>query len=346
MTLSLLPPPHKPLPVIVKTVRDELMSSWLKRIAKFYEAREDQLMSYMGISTSGPSRVIDFDPPAAVKARLAWCLHVTPRKIANHCHTISRWWRAPIIQHALPRLFCQRCAPRWREGVPADILPRSWFENWRLHCGICKRPFHLEYRTRPLSCMKVQHAPEVPQGLWQDAVAGSALFDNFTRAIPCALLPPDVVFHLLALPVSDVGRHATQRALYLIVPEARHPRFCSKVISKMLSTTNPYHRIALLAGLARFSGNPIICFRQIYEATTNRGQSIANDLLATLPDEIADQLRHPTPKSFSPNAERYGAQMVQLHQIRLKLSDNLRQINEASLNLRLYAAQHLYNSHI
>ena len=42
-------PPRKPLPVIVKPIVDELLSSWLDRTAQIYSASARAMLAHFGI---------------------------------------------------------------------------------------------------------------------------------------------------------------------------------------------------------------------------------------------------------------------------------------------------------
>src|SRR5579871_3181046 len=77
MTIALRVAPPKPLPIIVKPIVDELLSSWLRGTAHVYAVSAADVLAHFGILWPDPLRQADFAQSARIKARLAWGLHTT-----------------------------------------------------------------------------------------------------------------------------------------------------------------------------------------------------------------------------------------------------------------------------
>ncbi len=89
MTGQVTAPPRKPLPVIVKPIVDELLSSWLARTAHIYSASAQDILTHFGIDPPDSSRDIDFSQPPEVRARLAWGFRTTAARIHRAGHPVS-----------------------------------------------------------------------------------------------------------------------------------------------------------------------------------------------------------------------------------------------------------------
>ena len=80
MTVALGSAPSKPLPIIVRPIVDELLSSWLRRTAHIYSASAVDVLTHFGIHWPDPLRQADFAQSARIKARLAWGLRTNRRE--------------------------------------------------------------------------------------------------------------------------------------------------------------------------------------------------------------------------------------------------------------------------
>jgi len=326
---ALSPAPFRPLPVIVKPVHDELLSSWLARLARFYCVDPQALLGHMGIAPPPVLRTLDFAPTATVKERLAWCLRTTASKIQRHCHSTLAVWPFRIVSMHRPGLPCPMCARPSTAAGKAGVRSRSWFECWRLVCGVCKEPYHMMMKAGGRAAPRLRLRSPVDHVLWRDAERGSVLVDNFTRGLPGGILPPDMAFKILTLP----------GAAALIVPETR--RAHRRHTLGGINNADPFARISALASLARFSDDPRAWCDRISDAGGPTGRRAITDLVNSLPDVIADQFRNRGSRVSASSYEvRHGGQTVKAHQLRKKTMLNLRQIEDSCLALSIYAAQH------
>jgi hypothetical protein len=316
-------PPAKPLPVVVKPLRDELLSSWLGRTAQFYDVSSGDLLVHFGVmSPRQPVRTIDFALPPSIENRLSWCLRTNQLRIRNRCHLVSITRADTFIALSEPISRCTACNTKGRRDPARRPMFRSWFETWQIACGACRQPFHL---SRPHSGPRKAN-PDVSSLLWLDAKEGSALFARYLAGQPCGILPPGLVLRLLS---ARVCRHRGVRTGFgLIVPDTTHPGFGAIHASpvRRIRTRNPFKRLALLAALHRFNQRPTVWVSELANAATEGGRTAIIAVLASLPDPIREYLTQRIPSRAPPRSLSYASLDVELHQIRRKLSVNLRQI--------------------
>ncbi|WOJ91178.1 hypothetical protein RZS28_07870 [Methylocapsa polymorpha] len=343
MTWTLADPPAKPLPVILKPLRDELLSSWLQRTACFYSVSAHDLLVQFGVAPTTQIRTIDFDLPASVQHRLSWCLRTNTLRIRNMCHSIPivRAQRFVAISEAVSR--CATGDLRWQGNPTTRPIFRSWFESWQISCGVCRRPFHIP-QSRNVEAKAIK---KVPETLWQDAMAGSALFAQYISGKPCGILPPKIVWLLASAPMRRHDGGGT--GFRLIVPESSRPVFEAIHSSPptTIRTKNPFKRLTLLAAFHRFDQHPAAWVGELAEAATEAGRRAIFAVLENLPSTIRDALTHRGCLGrISAGYLKHASRDIELHDIRLKLAVNLRQIDQTCLKLIAVASQHLPESHI
>jgi TniQ len=191
--IALRPAPSKPLPIIVRPVVDELLSSWLRRTAHVYRVTAADVLAHFGIDWPDPLRQADFAQSARIKARLAWGLRTTAERIQRAGHPVSAWRANELVAIDIPFSRCTACERAWSSSSPV-LRPcsRSWYEAWRVKCGFCGRPFHLGGSPSRSSLDAVL----VTDRLWRDAVDGSDIFERYLLGRPCGWLPPRLIWSL------------------------------------------------------------------------------------------------------------------------------------------------------
>jgi len=122
-------------------------------------------------------------------------------------------------------------------------------------------------------------------------------------------------------------------AFGVIVPEASAPAFGIRQATSATTCRiiNPLRRVAMMATIQRFNQDPIGWLQKFSSAATIAGGAAIERLLSTLPDGVARSLRGnaPLPSAAPGNLCR----VVEMHQVRLTLAVNLRQIHEFCLKL-------------
>jgi len=329
-------PPAKPLPVIVKTIVDELLSSWLRRTGQIYGVSARDVLRHFGVTPPEALRLMDFAQPLEIKARLAWCLRTNVTRIRRASHPVSIKRSIGHIAIEAPFFNCLTCARKRQTNVPCHPVSRSWYESWRIACGFCGRPFHLG----PRPSNHAMELPPVPDNLWQDAVAGSKIFECYLGGEPCGWLPPRLIWALASIPISS--RSGARTGFGLIILEACHAAYggLHQSPASTVRTKNAYRRLGLLAVLHRFNQNPARWIQAFSDAATEAGKAAISALLDDLPDAVGDALHEETAAHTTlRRGLLYACQAAELHQLRLKIAANLRQIDEFCLKLTSAAPQ-------
>ena len=337
MTVTLRAAPSKPLPIIVKPIVDELLSSWLRRTAHVYTATAVDVLAHLGIASPEPSRQADFVQSARIKARLAWGLRTTAARIQRAGRPVPAWRASEPVAIDVPFSQCAACEQAWSNSFPTRRpYSRSWYEVWRVKCGFCGRPFHLGVSSSPPN----SEAVLVTDRLWRDAIDGSELFERYLLGRPCSWLPPRLIWSLASAPVRRPRR--LQKAFELIAPEASASTFGIRqaTCATTCRTINPFRRVAMMAVVQRFNQDPRRWLRKFSSSATMAGRTAIARLLSTLPAAIAGSMRNGAPRPVS--GPDYLCQVVEAHQIRLKLAANLVQIRDFCAEFLSYHVEASY----
>jgi hypothetical protein len=124
------------LPLIAPPRVDELLSSWLTRIAQDYYIPPRSLLTHMGLSSPSVERLdltltfaqaiamIGFvrQPPDAI-------IGMTHTKLPADCQTLVR------VKH--PQQSCRSCALHLKRDGAAGAVLKSWMQGWRVTCRAC-----------------------------------------------------------------------------------------------------------------------------------------------------------------------------------------------------------------
>lgn len=124
------------LPLIAPPRADELLSSWLMRIAQDYYIPPRGLLTHMGLSSPYVERLdltLTFAqaitmsgfvrrPPDAI-------IGMTHAKLPPDCQTLAR------VRH--PQQSCRSCASQLKRDGAAGAVLKSWMQGWRVTCRAC-----------------------------------------------------------------------------------------------------------------------------------------------------------------------------------------------------------------
>lgn len=181
----------KPLPVILKPVPDELLSSWIARHASFY-----------GVS---PLTMLRHAIPEAKSLRLIDTM-LGPTA-AHHIARLFRTQSSAIVAmttSGLPRSAARLVAPRpiqccyacaeqnsWQGATTA--VQRSWTEGWRITCPVCGKP----QQDNRDAASALTSPPSPFEGLWEDALHGERLIDQALRGSAAGWASPIDIARLL-----------------------------------------------------------------------------------------------------------------------------------------------------
>ncbi|TIW75609.1 MAG: hypothetical protein E5V58_00370 [Mesorhizobium sp.] len=165
----------RPLPVILKPVPDELLSSWITRHADLYGVSPLTMLRHaIPAATSLRRTDTNLGPTAAV--------HIA-RLLRSQSSTILAMTTSGFTKSAArlvaPRAIqcCIACDEQNRSQGAASAVQRSWIEGWRITCPVCRQR-HQETREGA-SALASTSSPF--EDLWVDAVHGERLIDQSLR---------------------------------------------------------------------------------------------------------------------------------------------------------------------
>ncbi|WP_353000328.1 TniQ family protein [Mesorhizobium sp. M0808] len=192
----------RPLPVILKPVPDELLSSWITRHADFYGVAPLTMLRHaMPEATSLRQTDTNLGPTAAVG--IARLFRTQPSTIL--AMTTSGFPKS-AAQLVAPRAIqcCIPCCEQNRSRGAATAVQRSWTEGWRITCPVCRQR---QQETREGSSALA--STSLPfEDLWVDAVQGERLIDqSLTGASVGWVSPIDIVRLLLIRRCPKPVRH-------------------------------------------------------------------------------------------------------------------------------------------
>ena len=126
----------RPLPVILPSLRDELLSSWIHRHAAFYRVSSAHMLRHCRLQA--PLWSLDLRLVLQDRLRLAALLRCDPRSISRMTHSRRGVTSRDLIAAARTPHVCRRCyhGHRVHEFTRGARL-RSWTEGWRIGCPLC-----------------------------------------------------------------------------------------------------------------------------------------------------------------------------------------------------------------
>jgi hypothetical protein len=124
------------LPLIAPPRADELLSSWLTRIAQDYYIPPRGLLTHMGLSSPSVERLDLTLTLAQVIAMSGFVrqpadaiIGMTHTKLPADCQTLLR------VKH--PQQSCRSCASQLKRDDAAGAILKSWMQGWRVTCRAC-----------------------------------------------------------------------------------------------------------------------------------------------------------------------------------------------------------------
>ena len=129
----------KPLPVILKTARDELLSSWLARHTRFHGATGSFLAKWLGLGDIQLT-TLDHRPGLAQLARLTEKFGRDPSAPIDMTHIEKRNGRVgDLISRGRQLQICYPCADRYAQDGAERAVPKHWSKAWRNVPGLRRR---------------------------------------------------------------------------------------------------------------------------------------------------------------------------------------------------------------
>jgi hypothetical protein len=163
----------KALPVVLKPVEDELLSSWISRHAEYYGVKPLAMLRHC-ISDAPSLRSKDRRLSAEDGIRLGHIFHSLPANIRRMTH-------ADVPQSAIwllaskPIQSCLECAEKNAQTDASRTILKSCFEGWRITCPVCGSKL---FEVSGENAQRPQEAATPFPELWEQALHGQRLFDD------------------------------------------------------------------------------------------------------------------------------------------------------------------------
>ena len=131
-------PPRRPgpLPEILLAENDEVLSSWLTRLAALYRARPETLLEQLGISEVVPA-VLDRRALPMDLERLSVAVRSSPEAIRRMTFTDETPEALEFVSHRFPLWTCRRCVSEFMARDLAQARLRTWFIAVASRCRRC-----------------------------------------------------------------------------------------------------------------------------------------------------------------------------------------------------------------
>lgn len=174
----------KPLPVVLPSMPDEVLSSWIRRHAEFYGVSPIRMLRHClpsGRSVPALDHTLTHDEAA----QLAFVFHRRASEIRLMTHAdLANFVKRRLITLD-PTQLCRTWKTRWSRGASSAVM-RGSLQGWRVTCPTCG--------SRLLPSDSSGQDIEFFAKHWPAAVEGERLLDNYivrgiwTWISPLALL--------------------------------------------------------------------------------------------------------------------------------------------------------------
>jgi len=266
----------KPLPVVLKPARDELLSSWLARHARFYGVTSPFFAKWLGL---GDIRLSTLDHRIGLGqlARLAETFRCDPTALIDMTHIDKRDGRVgDLISRGRQPQICRPCADRYAQDGAEGAASKHWSKAWRITCPACGLAFTDTTEHRGSRATLLETTPF--EDLWSEAMAGEQIVERYIADGKPAEHSPIAVLRLLPVqtwkPITgDLEHPVVGWVLGTLFPnfDVRARPIKRRVTHMSIASLPIEFRPALLAGLARVSANPAV-LQDLRRATLLRGQ--------------------------------------------------------------------------
>lgn len=266
----------KPLPVVLKPVLDELLSSWLERHATYYGVTGRFFANWLMLGTSNLS-TLDHRLGLLQVARLSEKLRCDPIALVGMTFVDKLEQSSVIICRGRVPQICRPCADRYTQENASEAVSKHWRKAWRVTCPVCGSPLSdtIEHRDNRESLRDTS-----PFGrLWSEALAGEEIIERFLGGDDSFEYSPITLMRLLLVqtwrPFTAARSYENSIGWVLgtLFPEfdvlARPIK--RRITHHAISTLPVPFRPALLAGISRVMTNPDI-FQELRNETIFRGR--------------------------------------------------------------------------
>jgi hypothetical protein len=266
---------HRPLPVVLRPVADELLSSWLVRHAAYYGVTGSFFAQWLMLGTRNLS-ALDHRLGLPQVAHLSEKLRCDPITLIAMTFVDAPGRSAELICRGRAPQICRACADRHAREGASGAVPKHWRKAWRVTCPACGAPLS-DTNERPDARDTLRDTSPFGR-LWPEALAGEAIIERFLRGDCSFESSPVALMRALLVqtwrPFGANGRDpAVGWALGTLFPEFDElARPIKRRINHVAVAALPISfRPALLAGLSRAIAHPAI-LDAIRDETILRGR--------------------------------------------------------------------------
>jgi hypothetical protein len=273
---SVIDASSKPLPVVLRAARDELLSSWLSRHARFYGITGPFFAKWLGLGDIRLS-TLDHHLSLGQVARLTEKFRCDPVTLISMTQINTRDGQVCnlISRGRLPQI-CYPCVDRYAREDADGAVPKHWSKAWRITCPACGLPFTDTNEHRGSRATLLETSPF--EDLWLEALVGEQIVEKHVVDEKAAEHSPVAVLRLLLVqtwkPITGALEHPVVGwVLGTLFPnfDVRARPIKRRVTHTAIASLPIEFRPALLAGLARVSADPTV-LRDLRKATLLRGQ--------------------------------------------------------------------------
>jgi TniQ len=244
------------LPIVVTPLADEVLSSWLTRIAQDYFVPPRSLLTHMGLSAPSLERLdvsLTFGQANAISA----FVHRPPDAILDMTHVRLPRDCQKLVRLKHPQQTCRTCALQHKRDGAATAVLKSWMQGWRMTCRKCGGLLDDVWTT-------CDDAPPFA-GLREAARAGEGLIETYAGREQRFPISPATMMRLLLLrrrPTPEEFRKSPGEARHVIgtliadFDEVVDDHGLSNLLGRTLVLPMRI-RIAILAALATVMADPI-----------------------------------------------------------------------------------------
>lgn len=167
---------HKPLPIVLKPVDDELLSSWLARHATYYGVSGPFFAKWLMLGTRNLS-LLDHRLGLTQVARLSEKLRCDPVALIAMTLIDTPAGSAELICRNRAPQICRSCADRHAREGASGAIPKHWRKAWRVTCPACGASLS-DTNERPDTGETLRDTSPFAD-VWKEAVAGEAIIERF-----------------------------------------------------------------------------------------------------------------------------------------------------------------------
>lgn len=161
----------KGLPVVLKPVGDELLSSWISRHAELHCVKPLAMLRHC-LSDAASLRSKDLRLSAEEAIRVGHIFHSPPADIRRMTHADAPE-SARCLLAPRPIQICLVCSEKNSQNEAGRAILKSSLEGWRITCPVCESKL---FELRQDKECSVDETPAQYPELWERALHGQQLF--------------------------------------------------------------------------------------------------------------------------------------------------------------------------